>query len=39
VTQFIPWNEGNTLEGVAPMMPAMSMAAHHTLNFRRFVKK
>jgi DNA-binding beta-propeller fold protein YncE len=40
VTAFIPWNEGNTLEGVAA-----DDAGHvyggftNTLNFRRFVKK
>ena len=40
VTQFIPWNEGNTLEGVAADDSGNVYGGFtNTLNFRRFVKK
>src|SRR5712691_4980224 len=40
VTAFIPWNEGNTLEGVAADDAGNVYGGFtNTLNFRRFVKK
>jgi sugar lactone lactonase YvrE len=40
VTAFIPWNEGNTLEGVAVDDAGNVYGGFtNTLNFRRFVKK
>ena len=40
VTAFIPWNEGNTLEGVATDDAGNVYGGFtNTLNFRRFVKK
>jgi DNA-binding beta-propeller fold protein YncE len=40
VAQFIPWNEGNTLEGVAADDSGNVYGGFtNTLNFRRFVKK
>jgi hypothetical protein len=40
VTAFIPWNEGNTLEGVAADDSGNVYGGFtNTLNFRRFVKK
>jgi len=40
VTAFIPWNEGNTLEGVASDDAGNVYGGFtNTLNFRRFVKK
>ncbi len=40
VTAFIPWKEGNTLEGVAADDAGNVYGGFtNTLNFRRFVKK